>query len=94
MFFTSSPKGTGFVQDEGNINATGIGDITVRTKFAFTDQGADGVGLLFDLRLPTGDEENLLGTGKAGGKIALLTAKSTSRTTATSTPPAATASAG
>ena len=75
-FFTPGPKGTGFVQDEGNINATGLGDITVRTKFAFTDQGADGVGLLFDLRLPTGDEENLLGTGKAGGKIALLTAKS------------------
>jgi hypothetical protein len=64
------------VQDEGSINATGLGDITLRTKFAFTDQGADGVGVLFDLRLPTGDEENLLGTGKAGGRIALLTAKS------------------
>ena len=74
--FFGTPTGTDFVQDEGSIDATGVGDITVRTKFAFTDQGADGVGLLFDLRLPTGDEENLLGTGKASGKIGLLTAKS------------------
>jgi len=76
QFFTPGPKGTNFVQQQGDINATGIGDITIRTKYGFTTQGADGVGVLFDLRLPTGDEENLLGTGKAAGKIALLTSKS------------------
>ena len=42
--------------------ATGLGDITVRIKGAVTN----GLSLALDLRIPTGDEEDLLGSGAAG----------------------------
>ena len=47
-------------------SANGIGDITIRAKGTLhkTDQHGFAVGL--DLRLPTGDEDNLLGTGAPG----------------------------
>ena len=90
--FFGTPTGTDFVQDEGSIDATGVGDITVRTKFAFTDQGADGVGLLFDLRLPTGDKRTCSAPARPAARSA-CSPPSRLRSTATSTPAAATASA-
>jgi hypothetical protein len=42
--------------------ASGLGDITVRLKGRIDNHFAGGV----DLRLPTGDQMNLLGTGAAG----------------------------
>ena len=50
-------------------SATGIGDIVVRTKYAFYSSGNTGLAAGFDLRLPTGDEEELLGLGATQGKI-------------------------
>lgn len=50
-------------------SASGIGDILVRTKYNVTQQGARGLAAALDVRLPTGDEANLLGTGAAQGKI-------------------------
>jgi len=47
-------------------HANGIGDITVRLKQAIVKRQTNGVALGLDLRLPTGDEHNLLGTGAAG----------------------------
>jgi len=45
-------------------NASGIGDLVLRTKYRFIDDGAsNGVAGGLDVRLPTGDSENLLGTG-------------------------------
>jgi hypothetical protein len=46
--------------------ATGLGDITVRTKARVRQWGASGFGVGLDLRIPTGDEQNLLGAGAAG----------------------------
>jgi hypothetical protein len=43
-------------------NASGIGDLTLRLKGRFLPGAAFGL----DIRLPTGDEENLLGVGAAG----------------------------
>ena len=45
-------------------NYSGIGDILLRTKLNLgqSPRGAGAVAL--DLRLPTGDEENLAGSGK------------------------------
>jgi hypothetical protein len=53
----------------GSANASGIGDVLVRTKLNVgqSDRGAGAVAL--DLRLPTGDEENLLGTGETQAKF-------------------------
>lgn len=56
-------------------NGSGIGDIAVRLKFQLTaDQNMD-MGALLDLRLPTGDEKNFLGTGDFGARIAWLVSR-------------------
>jgi hypothetical protein len=48
--------------------ASGIGDILVRAKATAWKSGGSGVALGLDLRLPTGDEYNFLGSGAAGIK--------------------------
>jgi hypothetical protein len=47
-------------------HASGPGDITVRLKQVVKKGQVHGFALGVDLRLPTGDERNLLGTGAAG----------------------------
>ncbi len=46
--------------------ASGVGDITVRLKGALRSAGRAAVAVGLDLRLPTGDALNLLGTGATG----------------------------
>ncbi|MFN8058441.1 MAG: hypothetical protein U0Q12_04700 [Vicinamibacterales bacterium] len=53
------------------LNASGIGDVAVRTKIAFGSQTSGAAAVVGELRLPTGDEEQLLGAGKAGGTLSL-----------------------
>jgi hypothetical protein len=43
--------------------ATGLGDILLRTKYNFYHQKPLALAAALDLRLPTGDEDDLLGTG-------------------------------
>jgi hypothetical protein len=45
-------------------STTGIGDIALRLKSNLSQSAKGGAALLLDLRLPTGSEENLLGTGE------------------------------
>jgi hypothetical protein len=45
----------------GGGTATGLGDVVVRGKFKAVDLPGGGVAAAADLRLPTGDEKNLLG---------------------------------
>jgi hypothetical protein len=48
-------------------SASGLGDITVRIKGAVAGRGGgNGLSLALDLRIPTGDEEDLLGSGASG----------------------------
>jgi hypothetical protein len=47
-------------------SASGIGDLTVRLKSAIAHRGQGGISAGVDIRLPTGDEMNLLGTGATG----------------------------
>ena len=54
----------------GSGDASGIGDVLVRLKYRFRDQGAWGLGA--DIRLPTGDERDLLGTGVTQSKLYLI----------------------
>jgi hypothetical protein len=49
-------------------SAKGIGDIVVRGKYRFVEGLAAGL----DLRLPTGDEANLLGTGATQATLLLI----------------------
>jgi hypothetical protein len=47
-------------------HASGPGDVTVRLKQTVRKKSSQGIALGIDLRLPTGDERNLLGTGAPG----------------------------
>ena len=49
--------------------ASGLGDIVVRGKYAFTRANPLGLAAAVEARLPTGDESNLLGTGGVQTKI-------------------------
>jgi len=43
--------------------ATGLGDISIRGKYRFTEsEGAVGIAVLADIRLPTGKDEDFLGS--------------------------------
>jgi hypothetical protein len=68
-FFSDSSAPGGF----GNTNtfsssgsASGIGDVVGRLKARVVKSGSTGVALAVDVRFPTGDEENLLGSGAWG----------------------------
>ena len=67
-------------------SASGVGDLTVRLKGTITRKSATGVAAGLDLRLPTGDETNLLGTGATGLQpfVILSAAIRTSRRTSMS----------
>jgi hypothetical protein len=49
-------------------SATGIGDVTLRGKYEIYQGERLGVAAGVDVRLPTGDEENFLGSGAVGVK--------------------------
>ncbi len=49
-------------------SASGIGDLTVRLKGQLWKGTASGIAAGLDLRVPSGDEENLLGSGAPGVK--------------------------
>jgi hypothetical protein len=50
-------------------SATGIGDVTLNTRYAVAGSGLRGVAIGADLRLPTGREVDLLGSGKAAARM-------------------------
>lgn len=60
--------GTETVIDK-QIDAQGLGDIQLRAKYAFGPSDGQRMHVSADLRLPTGDEENLLGAGKAAFRV-------------------------
>jgi hypothetical protein len=49
--------------------ASGLGDIMLRAKYAFTPARALGLAAAVEARVPTGDESNLLGTGGVQTRI-------------------------
>jgi hypothetical protein len=52
--------------------ASGVGDIQLRGKLALARKEGHGLALGLDVRLPTGDEEELLGTGATSARLQLL----------------------
>jgi hypothetical protein len=69
-FEPGNPNATLTLQRSGR--ATGLGDIVLRSKYHFLRAGGGGLAVALDLRLPTGDENNLLGTGGTQGKVFLV----------------------
>lgn len=52
--------------------ASGVGDVILRTKYSVYRKGSTAVAGALDLRLPTGDADNLLGIGTTQGKLYLI----------------------
>ena len=65
---TDTLRGVPFLQAVGHAEASGVGDLVVRAKYNAFRSGGSGVALGGELRLPTGEEENLLGAGVASFK--------------------------
>lgn len=57
------------LQSARNGSATGVGDTTVNARYLLTTSSRAAVALGSDLRLPTGREEDLLGTGKTAWRL-------------------------
>ncbi|HMC66487.1 MAG TPA: transporter [Gemmataceae bacterium] len=53
-------------------HAAGLGDVVLRTKYHFLRRGNGGLAAAVDLRLPTGDKNELLGAGGVQGKFLLI----------------------
>ena len=53
-------------------SASGIGDVLLRTKYRFVDFEQGGLAAGLEVRLPTGDKENLLGTGGVQTKLLFI----------------------
>jgi Putative MetA-pathway of phenol degradation len=69
-FQLGNPNATRTIAHHGH--ATGLGDIAVRTKYQVLRGAGGGVAAALDLRLPTGDEDELLGTGGVQAKFMLV----------------------
>ena len=53
-------------------SASGVGDIVLRTKYSVYRSGSSAVAGALDLRLPTGDSDNLLGIGTTQAKMYVI----------------------
>jgi hypothetical protein len=62
-------RGETFLQASGSATASGVGDAAVRAKYTFLNAHDGGAAIAAEVRLPTGDEENLLGAGSAAFRI-------------------------
>jgi hypothetical protein len=60
-------------------SASGVGDVVVRTKYNFLKRTGGGLAAVLDVTLPTGDSDNLLGTGAARGKLLFVASTTVGR---------------
>lgn len=58
-------RGRTLLQAAASASSSGFGDVVVRGKVGLVNEGASGLALGAEVRLPTGSEENLLGAGRA-----------------------------
>ncbi len=54
--------------------ASGIGDVVLRAKYAIAAEESYALAAALDVRLPTGNEDDLLGSGGTQGKLQLIIA--------------------
>lgn len=62
-------RGTTLVQATGNATSSGLADLALRGKVNLVATRSGGVAIAGEVRLPTGDADNLLGTGKTSFRI-------------------------
>ena len=61
-------RGTELVQATGSASASGPGDLLIRGKYNVLRRAGSGLAIGGEARLPTGNEQNLLGTGETSIK--------------------------
>jgi hypothetical protein len=66
------PNGTTQQTFTSSGSASGIGDMILRTKYRFLSIAGGGLAAGLDVRVPTGDEDNLLGTGATQTTITFI----------------------
>lgn len=64
--------GQPYVQARASASAFGLGDIAVRAKYNALRRGGSGLAVGAEARVPTGNNRNLLGAGKAAVKPVLI----------------------
>ena len=62
-------EGVSTLQSAQSHSASGLGDIAVTARYRLTGEGGTGIAVGSDLRLPTGREADLLGTGKTAWRM-------------------------
>jgi hypothetical protein len=65
-------RGRTFTQATARGHATGFADVVVRTKYTVYDEDEAALAAAVDVRLPTGRQADLLGTGSASYKFSAL----------------------
>ncbi len=60
-------------------SASGVGDVLVRAKYNFLRKPGGSLAAFLDVRLPTGNENDLLGSGATQAKLALVAGGSPGR---------------
>jgi hypothetical protein len=63
-----------FAERQTSGSATGLGDVAVRIKGNLRSTATSGFGILLDMRLPTGSEKDLLGSGHFAGRAMAVVA--------------------
>lgn len=65
-------RGRTFTQASAHGHATGFADVVLRTKYNVYDEDSTALAAAVDVRLPTGRQEDLLGTGSASYKFSAV----------------------
>jgi hypothetical protein len=73
-------RGQSFVQASGTASASGVADAALRAKYRFGTAARGGFALAGEMRLPTGDQAQLLGAGKASLRIMAIGSLENART--------------
>lgn len=65
-------RGDQFLQATAVAEATGVGDVAIRGKVRLFGERGSGLAVLEEIRLPTGSEEDLLGSGEASYRTVVV----------------------
>jgi hypothetical protein len=65
-------SGRTFTQARGSAIAMGLADLVVRTKYTMFNEEGAGLATAVDVRLPTGNKDDLLGAGSTSLKFAAI----------------------
>jgi hypothetical protein len=65
-------RGQTFTQAKATATAIGLADLVVRTKYTLFDEDGQGLAAAVDVRLPTGRQQDLLGTGSVSTRLSAI----------------------